>query len=259
MQNNTRNRPAYPIASVDNALTLVALMGEREQVRVSEAAAVLGTARSTAHRLLAMLEYHGFASQDEETKAYAAGPALIKAGLFAVEGLDLRGLARPVLERLCVEVGETVHLVWLQDALVVFLDSVETSRGLRVGSRAGRFMPAHCTASGKAILAQLPPEDLRRLYPSGGPLEQMTSRSLSTVEELESELEAVRGRGFATNFGESEEDVAAVAVAIPGQPGIRRAAITVSAPFTRMGEEQVLRVAEAARVAAAKLRGSRDK
>jgi IclR family transcriptional regulator, acetate operon repressor len=252
MQNDIRARPAYPIASVDNALRLVSLMGERQQIRVSEAAAVLGTARSTAHRLLAMLEYHGFARQDEETRGYRAGPALIKAGLFAVDGLDLRGLAHPILERLSEEVAETVHLVAMQDAVVVFLDSIETSRALRVGSRVGAFMPAHCTACGKAMLAELSPEALRGLYPDR-PLEQMTSRSLSTLNQLELELEAVREHGFATNFGESEDDVAAVAVAIPRQPGMQRAAISVSAPLTRMDQDQVPAVAEAARRAAADL------
>jgi DNA-binding IclR family transcriptional regulator len=255
MQND---RPAYPIASVDNVLTLMSLMGERGRVRVSEAAEVLGTARSTAHRLLAMLEYHGFARQDEETKGYTAGPELVKVGLVAAEeGLDLRGLARPVLERLCEEVGETVHLVRLQDTLVVFLDSVETSKGLRVGARVGRFMPAHCTAGGKAMLAQLPPDELSRLYGSGS-LETMTSRSLSSPEDLEVELEAVRRRGYATNFGESEDDVAAIAVAVPGQPGMRRAAITVSAPLTRMDEDRAASVAAATARAAAGLPGFRD-
>lgn len=252
MQNNPRSTPAYPISSVDNALRLVSLVGERGQVRVSEAAAALGTARSTAHRLLAMLEYHGFARQDEETKGYTAGPALINAGLVAVEGLDLRSVARPILEQLCEQVGETVHLVLLQDDLVVFLDSIETSLGLRVGSRVGRFMPAHCTACGKAILAELSPEGIRRLYPDRR-LEQMTSRSLSTFRQLELELDAVRERGFATNFGESEDDLAAVAVAIPRQPGMQRAAITVSAPLTRMDQDRVPAVAEAARRAAADL------
>jgi IclR family transcriptional regulator, acetate operon repressor len=252
------DRPAYPIGSVDNVLKLMSLMGERGQVRVSEAAEALGTARSTAHRLLAMLAYHGFAEQDAQTKGYAAGPELVRVGLFAAEeGLDLRGLARPVLERLCEDVGETVHLVRLQDTLAVFLDSVETSKGLRVGARVGRFMPAHCTASGKAMLAQLPPEELRRLYGSG-PLDQMTSRSLSTPERLEAELEAVRRRGYATNFGESEDDVAAVAVAVPGQPGMRRAAITVSAPLTRMDEDRGASVAAATARAAAGLPGFRD-
>ncbi|MDP9260691.1 MAG: helix-turn-helix domain-containing protein, partial [Actinomycetota bacterium] len=99
MQNErqTARRPVYPIASVGNALTLLTLLGERERVRVADAAAELGTARSTAHRLLAMLEYHGFAQQDPATRAYVSGPALIEAGLGALGNLDIRAFARPVL------------------------------------------------------------------------------------------------------------------------------------------------------------------
>lgn len=252
---NGREPPAYPIASVDNALRLLAVIANREQIRVSEAASMLGTARSTAHRLLAMLEYHGFALQDNETKSYTAGPALVNLGLSAVEGLDLRRRARPVLEQLCETVGETVHLARLHDASVVFVDSVETTRGLRVGSRVGRFMPAHCTACGKAILAELSADELQELYP-GGRLEGMTSRSVSTLKQLESELQKVRKQGYATNFGESEDDVASVAVAIPDQPRSGLAAITISAPLTRMDPRLVRRAGDAALGAAAELRHS---
>lgn len=249
---NDKPAPTYPITSVDNALTLLSLISERDQVRVSEAAVVLGTARSTAHRLLAMLDYHGFAVQDEVTKSYAAGPQLIKVGLAAVDGLSLRRLARPVLERLCEEVSETVHLVRFFGTNVVFLDSVETTRGLRVGSRIGRYMLAHCTACGKAILTQLSHEQLVRLYP-GDKLEQMTPRSLATLDELEKELETIRRRGYATNFGESEDDLAAVAAAIPDLPRNERGAITIAAPSTRMSKPTVKALAEAVQRGAAEI------
>jgi DNA-binding IclR family transcriptional regulator len=252
MESGARKPPAYPIASVDKALTLLMLLGERKQVRVSEAATMLGTARSTAHRLLAMLEYHGFARQDAETMGYALGPALLELGLTAMERLDLRTLARPLLERLSADVGETVHLVRLQDASVVFLDSVETSRALRIGSRVGRSMPAHCTASGKAILAQMERDQLRRLYPRTK-LTRMTPRSPSTRAELEAQLVEVRERGYATNFGESEDDVAAVAAAIPRRSGFPLNSITVSAPITRLVADDVPRIAAAAREAAVEL------
>lgn len=250
MQNN-KPAPTYPIASVDSALTLLSLVSERD-LRISEAAEVLGTARSTAHRLLAMLDYHGFAVQDEATKTYAAGPQLIKVGLSAVEGLSLRQLARPVLERICEEISETSHLARLFGTHVVFLDSVETSRGLRVGSRIGRFMYAHCTACGKAILAQLSHEELLGLYPDGK-LEQMTQRSVATLDELEKELETILRRGYATNFGESEDDLVAVAAAIPGLPRTERAAITVAAPGTRMNRTAVKSLAEAVRRGASEI------
>jgi DNA-binding IclR family transcriptional regulator len=237
---------------VDNALTLLALFRERRTVRVADAAEALGTARSTAHRLLAMLEYHRFAQQDPVSKAYGPGPALIEVGLAALGSLDIRRTARPVLERLCDEVDETVHLTALQGATVAFLDSVETTRGLRVGARVGRVMPAHCTAAGKAILAYLPSDELRRIY-SGRGLEQMTSRSLASIADLEAQLDDVRERGYATNFGESESDVAAVAVPVPGRPGDRRLSITISAPLGRLTPEQAPVVANAALRAAAEL------
>lgn len=107
---------------------------------------------------------------------------------------------------------------------MLFLDSVETSRGLRVGSRAGRLMSARCTGAEKACLAHLSAEQLHRLYPDGQ-LEQMTPRSLSTLSQLELELEldAVRRRGFAANTAESEDDVGAIAVAIMAAHGIPNA------------------------------------
>jgi DNA-binding IclR family transcriptional regulator len=202
----------------------------------------LGTSRSTAHRLLAMLEYRGFARQDDETRAYEAGPGVV----------DMRALARPALERLCEQVGETVHLVALRGASVVFLDSVETSHGLRVGSRVGVEMPAHCTAGGKALLAQLSAEEVQRLH-AGHRLERMTSRSVTSLAKLRRELTEVRRRGYATNSGESEHGVAAVAVAIPGRPGDRRAAITVSAPADRLTEQRVPKIASAAKRAATRV------
>jgi DNA-binding IclR family transcriptional regulator len=247
-----REPPANRITSVGKALQLISLFRERDQIRVSEAAVALGAARSTAHRVLAMLEYHGFVRQDPETRAYAPGPELLGVALSVTASLDVRGLARPTLERLAQEVEETVHLVALDGSSAIFLDSVETSRALRIGSRVGRVMPAHCTAAGKAILSGLTAGELSQLYPDGQ-LQAMTPLSIGSLDTLETELAGIRQRGYATNYGESEDQVAAVAVAIPGKLGTRRAAITVSAPIGRLTPRDVARIAEAARRAAAAL------
>jgi DNA-binding IclR family transcriptional regulator len=114
------------------------------------------------------------------------------------------------------------------------------------------MMPAHCTAAGKAILAHLSSDELRRIY-SEHKLEPIRSRSLTSMADLEAQLEQVRERGYATNFGESESDVAAVAVPVPGRPGDRRLSITISAPLGRLTPEQVPAVADAASRAAAEL------
>lgn len=253
MQNRAavaRKRPNYPIASVDNALRLLALLAEGRQLRVSEAAHRLGTARSTAHRLLAMLEYHGFVRKDPASRAYEPGQRLVELALSAVGNFDVHRLARPHLERLCEAVGETVHLVTQQGPSVLFLDSVETTQALRVGARVGIVMPLHCTAGGKAILVQLSADELRTLYP-GGTLEPMTPESTTSLEALLAELDEIRRRGYATNFGESEQGIGAVAVPVPGSAAEWRLAVTVSVPLSRLDSERVPAIAEVAGHAAA--------
>jgi DNA-binding IclR family transcriptional regulator len=237
----------YPISSVDNALRLLRLFRERRPVRVSEAAARLGVAPSTAHRLLSTLERHGFARRDPATRTYLPGPALAELGL-ATAGLELLRATRGELERLAAETGESTHLVVLEGTSALFLDSVETSKALRIGSRAGAVMAAHCTSAGKAMLAQLSADELSALYPAPGQrLEQMTPSSIATVEELERELDTIRRRGYATNRDESELGVSAVAAAFRAGPAGRLAAFSVSPPTTRFDETQEEEIARAVR------------
>lgn len=77
--------PQYPIGSVDRALKLLLLLGEQPQIRLTDAAKHLGVASSTAHRLLAMLQYRGFVRQDPVSKAYHPGPAADERGVFGVQ------------------------------------------------------------------------------------------------------------------------------------------------------------------------------
>lgn len=246
--------PRYPINSVDNALKLLLMFRERQVIRVSEASATLSVGRSTAHRLLAMLEYHGFIQQDADTKAYRSGPALTEIGLAIVHSMDIRAQMRPYLEQLRDEIGETVHLMVLQGVDALFLDSVESSRALRTSSRIGRTYPAHATSGGKALLAELPPERLDDLYPAGK-LPPGSARSVKTKADLERELRLVRRRGYGSNRGETEPDIAAVAVAIKSSLNRPAAAIAVSAPLSRLSEKQESGVAKSILAVVEKLTG----
>ena len=166
--------PAYPIASVNNALRLLLLFRSQPRVRLSEASEHLGVAHSTAHRLLAMLAYHGFVRQEQDSRAYITGPALVEIGLAAVSQLDIRRHARPALERLAGTLGETVHLAVLEGGNVRYLDAVESSRALRVASRTGSVLAASCTASGKALLAALPEAEVSAMFADRAALPRLT-------------------------------------------------------------------------------------
>ena len=224
--------PQYPIESVDNALRLLWLVGERQSLRLTDAGQYLDVAPSTVHRLLAMLQYRGFVQQNAATRAYEAGPTLDRIAVSLLRRMDVRERARPVLEQLSAELRETVDLGRLEGGNVLFIHSIESPRAVRVGSRLGRSMPAHCTSTGKAMLAQLGAEQLMTLFPDQD-LVQLAPKSIATRDDLFRALGTVRRRGYATSNGESEDGVSSVAIALdpPVNPPL---AVTVSVPTNRM-------------------------
>jgi IclR family transcriptional regulator, acetate operon repressor len=224
--------PHYPIESVDNALRLLLLFEEKQQVRLTEAATYLAVASSTAHRLLAMLQYRGFVRQNQSTRAYEPGPALGSIAFAIMRQIDVRSRARPVLERLNKEFGETIHLGRLEGQHISFLDSIESTRAVRVSSRVGRALPAHATSSGKATLSQMSGEELRRLYPHED-LDRITDNTITSRAKLERALDTIRRRGYALSNEESEDGVASVAVPVASPTGVLYA-VNVSVPTHRM-------------------------
>ncbi|MFG1706972.1 IclR family transcriptional regulator [Nonomuraea sp. M3C6] len=244
--------PNYPIGSVDNALRLLRLFGRQKTVRVAEAGRDIGVARSTAHRLMQMLQYHGFVSQDPDSKAYTAGPELIGMAVWLVGGLDLRTVARPIMADLVRELGETVHISVLRGSDIFFVETIETTKSLRVGSRTGMTLPAHATAAGKVLLAALDPGEVRRLLGQAR-LAALTGRTLTSRRDLEAHLVRVRELGYASNFGESEEEVRSVAVPVRDSGGNVRAALAISAPPSRLDEEAVAGVATVLRKGAERI------
>jgi DNA-binding IclR family transcriptional regulator len=239
-------QPSYPVRSVAKALEILLLLRERESIGVSEVSRRLGVARSTAHRLLAMLEHYQFARREPGTRGYRLGPALVSLGLSAVLNMDIRRRARPHMERLAAEVEETVTLMGLEDANVRFLDCVESPRPIRVGARIGLLRPAHCTSAGKAILAGMTPEELEKLYPDEE-LVALTESSISQRRLLIAALEEAREQGYATNLGESDPDLAAVGVAIADVVGSPKVGLGISAPASRLSPTRIETIAEAAK------------
>jgi IclR family acetate operon transcriptional repressor len=222
------------LASVDNALQLLALIGQRQALRVAEAAELLGVARSTAHRLLGALRQRGFVMQDRPNGAYRPGPALNEIGMAAISRIDIRRLARPALEELRELTSETASLAVLEGSSIRFIDCVESPRSVRVGNRTGVVRPAHASAVGKAMLAELPAAELRRRYPDPQ-LAPGTPAAITDRSRLDAELAEIRAQGYALNWAESAEGISAVAVALRDTAGSPLAAIGIAAPGSRTG------------------------
>jgi len=245
-------RPQYPIESVDNALRILLLLGERRSIRLTDVSEYLGVASSTAHRLMAMLLYRGFVRQAEGSRAYEPGPGLTQIAFSVLRQVDVRARLHPYLERLSAGLGETVHLSRLDGSTVTFVDAVESPRAVRVGSRLGMTMPAHCTSSGKALLTMLDDDAIRVLYPDER-LSQLTPRSITKRSVLLKQVAEARQRGFATSDEESEEGVSSVSVPL-GEYGGARYGINVSTPNGRMTEQARSAIAEELAVVVAEVR-----
>ena len=143
-------------------------------------------------------------------------------------------VARPHLEGIQRETGETVNLVVLDADRVVYVDQVEGSRHVRMFTTVGTSVPAHTTGSGKAIMAYGPPEAAEALYGGREPLERLTERTLTTLAALEEDFARIRRRGYALDNEEHEEGVGCVAAPVFDHTGRPSAAISVSGPTARI-------------------------
>ena len=218
-------RPPYPVQSVDHALRLLLMLKRDGTLRVSEAAAELGVAKSTAHRLISMLRFRGFVEQADD-RTYRAGPALADLGGGLSSATALLGIARPHLARLTERAGESSNLMIRAGSDIQFIDSVETSQALRVGSRVGVRLPARLASGGKVLLADLPFGEVAQLYPE-------LAADPAGLGALKRQLATTRRQGFGTAFQEGERGVVAFGMAVRGVTGAVIAAVAVALPTVR--------------------------
>lgn len=248
---NTRTSVPYPIESVDNALRLIHLLWEHEELGVTAAARALGVAPSTAHRLLAMLVFRGFAVQNPR-RTYQAGPARPQDKRRLHGPDDVADLVRPLLGPLCNRLEETVHFAVLRGTAAHFVSGMEYQQGLRVASRAGMMMPAHCTAAGKALLSELSPAEIDANYPRGLP--NVYGPAATDLPSLKRHLLSVRKAGFAVSREENERGVVGVAVVVRDETGRAHGALAAGVPTARCPNTRLPEIARHLHAAAAAAR-----
>jgi DNA-binding IclR family transcriptional regulator len=208
---------------------------DRREVGVTEAAELMGRPKSSVSRLLRAMEAEGFLHRDEESGRFRLSLGLAALGELARASTSMQRLARPVLEELVQSTGETSNLVVLDGSQAVNVEVVRSSRAVQHVGVLGRRLPLHATAAGKVLLAWASPELQRRVL--AGPLPRFASATLTDPEALARELDCVRHRGYATASQELEEGLAAVSAPVRDHRGGVVAALTTSAPRSRVEGE----------------------
>jgi DNA-binding IclR family transcriptional regulator len=223
------------VQSVERALDLLEALASGRELGVTELAGAAALPPSTVHRLLATLTKRGYVTQNAASGRYMLGFKVVEVGSALEHRLArLRSVARPHLEAIQRETGETVNLVVLDADRVVYVDQVEGSRSVRMFTAVGTSALAHTTGSGKAIMAFGAADDLATRYADREPLERLTPRTLVALDALRDDFARIRRRGYAIDNEEHEEGVGCVACPVFDHTGVPVAAMSVSGPSARI-------------------------
>lgn len=245
-QIGVRSRPPGPeasgrdrtIKSVDHALDVLEYLANQQcGVGVTHLAERLGLNASSAHHILKTLQARGFVEQHPTSKLYRLGIRCLAVGQAYLAELDLYAVALPHLKWAARECGETVTLAAFDGPDIVPLAFAPGSHTLRSQGAPASRQNAHATALGKVLLATLTAQELDD-FVAGSGLARFTPNTIGTFRQLEAELSRVRQQGYALDLEESELGLCCVGTAVLNHRGETVAAVAISAPSARFGEDR---------------------
>ena len=222
------------VQSVERTFGLLETLADNEgSLGLSQLASQSGLPLPTIHRLVRTLVALGYVRQ-EPSRQYVLGPKLIRLGESSSHMLSI--WAKPHLSRLVDELGESANLAMLDGDQIVYVAQVPSRHSMRMFTEVGRRVLPHCTAVGKALLADIPPQGVRDiLHRTGMPVH--TANTITNPNEFAKALRQVAEQGYAIDEGEQEVGVRCVAVSV--QRVQTPLAISVSGPAARMGQDVI--------------------
>lgn len=227
------------IQSVDRALKILDLFDEyNTELKITEISEKMMLHKSTVHSLLKTLQSHQYIEQDMETGKYKLGMKLFERGNFVIQSIDIRALAKEFLYSLSQKTGLTVHLVILDGKEGVYIDKVESINATILYSRIGRRIPIHCSAVGKALVANKTQAELENILDNYQFIKR-TENTITNKEDFFHELKAVKERGYAIDNQENEPGVYCIALPVKNYTGDVVAAISISTPVMKINEEEM--------------------
>lgn len=239
MKETTQSQSAG-IQTLLRGFTLIEFVAGKVRT-VGEISDHLGTPRSTTHRLLRGLLNAGYL-RHVRPDGYLLGPKLIALGAAALGQLQLTSLARPHLQRLADQTGDTIHCGVVQGQDVMYLDKIAGTRGLEMRSRVGHLMPLATTGIGKALTLGFPREQWPDLYEAAQLIRQRAQVPPPNVLDFAQYEEAVlQGEhlGYTFDLEENEHGIRCVAAPVRDAVGSVVAAISVASTIPYMPLERL--------------------
>lgn len=224
------------IGKACDVLDQVAAFGR--PVRFAELLDNSGFPKATLYRFLQSLSNQGMLSYDPDRQTYAPGLRLVRLAHAAWTQSSLAPIARPFLDTLSRETGETVHLAQLDSSQVLYVDKRNAAEPVEMYSQAGKVGPAYCTGVGKAMMAYLDEAALNRAV-SQQSYFRFTDKTLTSEQALRADLERIRSRGYAIDDEEHEPGIICIASPILSPAGRLLGAISMTGSTERMRFDQL--------------------
>ncbi|ALO92544.1 IclR family transcriptional regulator [Streptomyces hygroscopicus subsp. limoneus] len=242
---------ASAVQSVDRAVSVLEILARHGEAGVTEIAEELDVHKSTAFRLLGVLENRGLVAQAKDRGKYYLGAGVLRLAGAAAVRLDISQEGVPVCREVADELGETVNIAVLDDDAAVNIMQARGTASVTAQNWLGRRTPLHATSSGKVLLAHMPPTLREGLLARSLP--RFTDRTITGAAMLRAELEAVVEQGYGVTIEELELGLAAVAAPVRAHDGKVIAAISVSGPVYRLNADRLPEVAKRTVAAGAEL------
>jgi len=224
----------YYNESLARGLRILQLFGENSQwLSLSEVGRMAGLSPATAHRLLSTLAQLGFIERSPTTRKYRPGLSVLKLGYSALQASDIHALARPYLERLADDTGETVNMGVLAGNSVLYVQRIERHELVTADIHVGSTLPAYATSIGKLLLAFLSDEDLRTRI-TGTRLVKYGPNTIGTRAALIAALGEIRSQGWAYQDEETAVGLRSIAAPIRNRGGEVAAGINIAVAASRM-------------------------
>ncbi|MFK7875927.1 MAG: HTH-type transcriptional regulator BhcR [Paracoccaceae bacterium] len=247
------NTAQNTIKSLDRAMQVFEYLSQAAQGKTLTALAYdLGQSPATVYRILTTLEGRGLVEFEAGEQVWHIGPKAFVIGSRFLRRTSLVDRARPVMRKLMEQTGETANLGVEQDGSVLFLSQVETNSTIRAFFPPGTLSPMHASGIGKALLAEMEPDRLARTL-MGRTLAQFTDFTITDLETLQQDLDAIRARGFSIDGEEKNLGMRCIAAPVFDVNAEAVAGISVSGPTSRVGIQDIDRLSEAVIDAAATL------
>jgi DNA-binding IclR family transcriptional regulator len=239
-----------PSVAVERALNMLEIVAQSSDgLSNAEISRKLNIPKSSASYILRTLEAQGYLGRDLESGKYKVGLKILSLSRGALGGLDVRGVALPVMRRLMQQTGLTCHLAVLDGCDAVYVEKVEPEGFIRMDTWVGRRMRVHATSVGKTIAAYIPEEQLEQITQQAG-MERRTPKTITTLPKLLKELEKVRTQGFAVDDEENNLGARCVAAPIFDQYGTILASLGLSGTTHQVSPQTMPRILQALKDAA---------